>query len=193
MARRRVALRSLAFWAALSTLFVWTACTAGRLPVEYSEYRETENFDNYRYFAVLEAGSESQQRTQPEEHELHQLIQRALLEELGRQGYTLASRESPDFLVAFHCRTREELHTSFVDQAWYFEGDDVIAKPITPRRVVSTIRRGSVVVDFLSPDRRRTWRGVARGSISPDATRDDLERIVARSIREILAEFPPPP
>ena len=169
--------------------------SSARLPVAYSEYRKGEDFGAYERFASLKGSPEAARQTQPLEHELHELIQGALSRELTRRGYVLTTADDADFLVTFHCRTADELTTKVIDREWQLDdGDGVVSVPITPRRVISTIRKGSIVIDFVTPrERRRTWRGVARGRVSSEATGDELSGMVVRAVREILAEFPPPP
>jgi len=171
------------------------ASNSAPFPVAYSEYREGEEFGAYQRFALLDGSPQAARQTQPLDHELHEFIQDALSRELTRRGYLLTTADDADFLVTFHCRTGDELTTKVIDHEWRLDGgDEMVAVSTTPRHIISTIKKGSIVIDFVTPlERRRTWRGVARGRISPEATGEELNGIVVRSVRATLAEFPPPP
>ncbi len=178
----------------IAALLFLAACVGtGSLPMLYSEYHRGEDFTGYKRFAWLESQSAGQRATQPEEHILHDLIQRALGDGLIGQGYLVDLDESPDFLVTFHCRTRETLVTEVIDSEWYWDEEMSGEGSDAPRRELITISEGSIVVDFVEPETlRRTWRAVVQGRIPEDIEPEALDELIARSIDQILVEFPPP-
>jgi hypothetical protein len=91
-----------------------------------------------------------------------------------------------------HCKITEQLKADVIDRVWYRTGEEGNSEEVPRRIELSTFDEGSIVIDFANPSGARwVWRGVARGRISPDATPEQLEQIVDRSVRDILDEFPP--
>lgn len=180
--------------AGLLALLTW-GCTqgAGRIPVVRSEYWRGEDFAAYQRYAWLPSDAHRRQSTQLEDHRMHDLVREAVDEQLSAKGFVLGSPKDADFLVTYHCKIKERIQTAVIDRVWYGVGDEADSIEVTPRVEYSSFDEGSIVIDFVrAANGKRVWRGVARGSVSLDATPDELEGVVDRSVREILNEFPPP-
>jgi hypothetical protein len=106
--------------------------------------------------------------------------------------HVLSEAADADFLVTYHCEIAEGIKGEGIDKIWYDTGEGDW-EDVTPRVELSSFEQGSVVIDFATPaEHRRVWRGIARGRLSPEATPEQLDRIVEQSVSEILAELPPP-
>lgn len=169
------------------------ACaSAGSIPVVQSEYWKDENFAAYQRYAWLPSDAHRRAQTQAEEHRLHDLIREAINKRLAAQGFIRSQKRDADFLVTYHCKIAEQLQVDVIDRVWYSSGTPGDREEVTRRLEMSTFDEGTIVIDFTKPDGvKRVWRGVARGRVSPDATPEQLQKIVDRSVREILDEFPP--
>jgi hypothetical protein len=181
-------LRPLCFALALAILgCAWP----GSIPVVLTEYWTDEDFASYRSYAWWPDGADHQQ-TQPADHRLHDRIRSAIDRTLAQKGFARSGVSQADFLVTYHCKIAEQLKVEVIDKVWYDAGEGGW-EDVTPRVELSTFEEGSIVIDFATPRKhKRVWRGIARGRLSPEATGDQLDRIVDRSVSEILAEFPPP-
>lgn len=173
-------------------LAAWVACASpGSIPVVRSEYMGDEDFGAYHRYAWLPRSDEDSRRTQPEEHRLHDRIREAIDRVLTSKGFVRGGREDADFLVTYHCKVSEELSAEVMDRVIPDPGGNWEQR-VTPQVKLTRFEQGSIVIDFVNAQTdRRTWRGVARGRLAPDALPDELDRIVDRSVREILDEFPP--
>jgi hypothetical protein len=169
------------------------ACaSAGHIPAVQSEYWKDENFAAYERYAWLPSDAHLRERTQAEDHRLHDLIREAIDERLTGMGFVRSRASDADFLVTYHCRISEQIQVDLIDRVWYGSGDSEEWEEVTPRMELSPFDEGSIVIDFAKPaSGKRVWRGVARGRVSLGATPEQYEEIVDRSVREILNEFPP--
>ncbi len=165
----------------------------GNIPAVQSEYWKDEPFASYERYDWLPSDGHLRKRTQAEDHRLHDMIRVAIDERLAAKGFNRSRAGDADFLVTYHCKITEELQVDVIDRVWYGgAGDEGDWEEVTRRIEHSTFDQGSIVIDFVAPTSgRRVWRGVARGRVSLDATPEQLQKIVNRSVREILDEFPP--
>ncbi len=94
--------------------------------------------------------------------------------------------------MTYYCRVAEQLKPVVIDRVLDDPGGDWEER-VTPRIELHSFEEGSIVVDFVNARTgMRTWRGFAQGVVSPNATPEELDEIVDRSVRQILGEFPPP-
>ena len=169
------------------------AASAGTLSVAQSESWNGEDFASCRRYSWLRAGVERHRRTQAEDHRLHDPIREASDKKLASKGFTQTDPSAADILVTYHCRISEPLKADVIDRVWYGTGDPARREDVTPLNELSSFEEGSIVIDFVKPsERRRVWRGVARGRISPEEASEELRKVVDRAVKEILDEFPPP-
>lgn len=163
----------------------------GSIDVVQSEYWKNENFAKYENYAWLPSDAHQRAATQAEDHRLHDWIREAIDRRLAAKGFARAQSGDAHFLVTYHCRITEKLEAAVIDRVWYGTGDQARWEEVTRRVELTTFDEGSIVIDFVEPGAdHRVWRGIALGRISREATPEQLQRIVDRSIREILDEFP---
>lgn len=178
----------------LAVVALLSCVSTPRLPVVESEYLKGGDFSSYRRYGWLATDAELD-RTQAEDHRMHTMIRDAIDAQLTARGFVKSDPSDADFLVTYHCRISEKLEAEVVDRVWArgpsSGGSDHV--PVTPRAVeLSRFDEGSIIIDFgLPTGPKRVWRGVARGRLAKDITPEELRQVVERSVREILAEFPP--
>jgi hypothetical protein len=124
-----------------------------------------------------------------------------LTQAFAGRGYTPASRQAADFLVAYYAGTKEKFDTTYYgptwDPAWRYTywGRRYSAWPwyagTDPWGGVSVnaYTQGRVIVDVIEPKTQQLiWRGQGVANASDDPTTYTNE--LRRSVNAILAKFP---
>ena len=93
--------------------------SGGSIPVVRSEYWKGENLAALESYAWLPTDEYRRERTQAEDHRLHDLIRGAIDERLGARGFLRTEASEADFLVTYHCKVAEKLEVRVIDRVWY--------------------------------------------------------------------------
>jgi hypothetical protein len=110
-------------------------------------------------------------------------IKRDVEEVMAGKGY-LRTEEGPDFFIAYHFGTEDEVdvatcgyHYPESPRCW---GEEV---------ETFTYAKGTLILDFVEPDNLElVWRGYATGAIYDV---DHLDQTIAEAVKKVLAKFPP--
>lgn len=169
------------------------ACATQRVATDFD--REAR-FDQFRSFAWLEPLREEVNDPMLDSPLLGRKIQRTVADELSRRGYRQASSGAEaDFLVTYHTTSRERIRDSGgvsfgigLGHGGYRRSHQSIFVGDRFGRVES-YQEGTLIVDVIDARTNQlVWRGWTRGAVHPTRYSDDA---VDKTVREILAQFPP--
>ncbi|MBW2390434.1 MAG: DUF4136 domain-containing protein [Deltaproteobacteria bacterium] len=164
----------------------------GSIPVVQSEYWKDHDFGAFHRYALLASDASHSEQTQSVDTRAHDLIQEIIDERLSAKGFVRSEASEADLWVTYQFKISEKTKVERIDRVWVGSGDDADWEEVVPRLEFSSFDEGSIVIDFLKPGSdERVWRGVAKGRVSRDAKREQLDAIVNQSVRSILGEFPP--
>lgn len=159
-----------------------TALALSCSPVSVSQdYDPQTNFSNLKNFAWLPI---------PRKAEVNQLvakrIQNAVTRELGSKGL-LENSMNPDFLIAMHGTTKEKLEIQdwgYSSRRAAYWGDRDIS--------INQYTEGTLILDFVdAKSKQLLWRGVATGTVDPNATPEKRTKRINEGVAQLLAKFPP--
>jgi hypothetical protein len=133
----------------------------------------------YRTYSFLQAPSKA---GQPETI-VDQTINSSLKESLAAKGLAEAAPgQAPDFLVAHHVKTQQQLDVEPVGYGWYgWGGADVVQ-----------YTEGTLAIDFIDPQTKQVfWRGTAEDVVnhpeSPNTAK--LSKVVGKVIDRYPSEM----
>ncbi len=113
-------------------------------------------------------------------------IQDAVSAQLATKGCRM-SDDNPDFLIAMHLTKKDKTDVQFTDHRLSL-GSYVN----TPQLQTYQYVEGTFVLDFVGTQSKALiWRGVARGEMSEDLSREKRIKKIDVVIQKVLSNFPP--
>ena len=151
--------------------------TTAELPVR-TEFDKNTNFQSWKTFRFSDAGSSGSDSSYPK---YEQLIQNALIEELGKRGYTRLQDGTPDFRIAYEIDFRGDRTPQMTPKGG---GPDTMGKS-----EVGTTPSGTLTIKMLDPlSSRILWSGhvteIKMNIIDPQTE-------IKKAVWRVLVEFPP--
>ncbi len=127
-------------------------------------------------------------------------IRSAVERRLAAKGFTPASQDKADILIAYHAALESRLDAAAVNKnyhSWGYGPDG--SWGYGPDRKVSlgqdagpVYEKGSIVLDIVDPGTKRLlWRGSAEAHIVVAVSTEEKERRTDEAVQAILARFPP--
>jgi hypothetical protein len=111
-----------------------------------------------------------------------QQIRASITQDLAQKGITEVTTGTPDFLVSYHVRERQQASvTPYTGWGWgwgYYGGGDV-----------TIYTEGTLVVDFIDPTTNQVfWRGTA-SSVLENPNQPNLAKIDT-AVSKLIAQYP---
>lgn len=141
----------------------------------HSSVAPNANLGQYHTYAFATPRYRANRPETPAEQDLRE----ALRSSLAQKGLVEApAGAAPDFLVAYHVKTRQQMDAATLGYGWYGPAD------------VYTYTEGTLIVDFVDPRTNAAfWRGTASDVVNhpeaPDVAR--LDKAVAKLINQYPA------
>lgn len=187
---RRAPLRSAA--AALLLALFTLACSSVQVTTDFEPGADFSAFQTYAWWPEGPPPASEGGRADPRYQSplADARVRRAVDQQLAVKGFRKAAAgEEPDIFVNYHLSIESKMDVYTVNR--YYGYGWGIGVPET--RTVQ-YDEGTLVIDV--GDRRRkqlVWRGVGRGRVRDNPSREQLDKDVDQAVMEILAGFPPTP
>ena len=168
---------------ALSAMIFAISCS----PVNVShDYDPDANFGRLKTFAWIPF---------PANVDINQLvvkrIQDAVTRELQAKGLQKSS-QNPDFVIVMHGMTEDKLDVTDwgYNTGSYYHGGYWGGRNIS----VNEYTEGTLTLDFIdSKSKQLLWRGVAKGTVDPNASPQKRTERINDAVAKLLEQFPPAP
>ena len=124
---------------------------------------------------------------------LYSRLRRYISADLGEKGLRRES-DDPDVLVAIHAGVDERINLTSYGYNWDPGGNYWVGANYWRTGGYETYRyeEGTLIIDMIDTETMdMIWRGAATGLLAERRDEAEIERIVAKFVTSVLAEFPP--
>jgi hypothetical protein len=168
----------------LSLLALAIGCSPVSVKHDYDSEANFAAFKTYAWMSSPINGTGSVEAALQSNSLLDKRIKQSADRHLAAKGFT-TDATSPDFLVTYHVGAQDRIDVTdwgYGHGRW-FGGDRVD---------VHQFKEGTLILDIIDARTKQlVWRGVAIGTLDPNASAKALNRKLDEAIVEILAKFPP--
>jgi hypothetical protein len=172
-----------AWYASLSLMFLFSACSSERYVVE-SDYSYKSDFKKYKFFSVI-----NRVATEKDSSMANLMVSREIEDRMKLQGYK-STQKKPNLLVFHKIYYDDLLFQGFRQpdmEAWVKEQvneeDDAKYDPTK-----YDLRKGTLLIQMVdSKNHQVVWQGYASGLFTENATRN--ERYLKRAVRSIFDQY----
>jgi hypothetical protein len=135
----------------------------------------------------------------PPDHSSHPQLHNSLIDgrvrgsvdrQLAERGFKQVSAEEADFLVNYYLGLETRFDTQTVSSGVGYGRRGWYGGAHTETRVTQ-FEEGSLLLDFLDPDRNLIWRGSARARVREKSSPQQREQRIDEAVQAILERFPP--
>jgi hypothetical protein len=117
-------------------------------------------------------------------------VRRSVDRQLAGRGYRKVPVEEADFLVTYYLGLETRFDTRTIDRGVGYGHGGWYGGARTETRVTQ-YEEGTLVLDFLDPERNLVWRGSASARVREKSTPEQRERRIDEAVQAILERFPP--
>lgn len=153
-----------------------------------TDYDSKMDFKTYQTFAFYKPGIDKAEISDLDKKR----ILRALESELVAKGFTKS--ETPDFLVSFFTKSRQQVNINQNNNMGYGFGwgwNPWMMNGMGNNLNISQYTEGTLFVDFIDKDKKElVWQGIGTGALR-DQNREKKEARINEFVKEIISRFPP--
>jgi hypothetical protein len=176
-------MRALPLAAALLSLVLLGACSSYNVTYDYDV---TASFARYRTFDYYT----SKKGTGGTTTLMDKRVRAAVEKELQARGFTLETKEDPDFLVTYYpiVQNRKARTHVRMGMGWGYRPFYGAVSSTTVRHY----KEGTIVIEIVDfKTNQMIWQGAAAGALTGLNSPEDADKVVPEAVRDILAKFPP--
>jgi hypothetical protein len=153
---------------------------------DYDREADFTAFHKYDWIHVPTDAAGSVQAALARNSLLDKRIKASVNGELAKKGYA-QNAENPDFFVMYHTGTESKVDVTDWGYGYgyggYWGGGGVDVYQYT---------EGTLLLDIIdAKSKQLVWRGMAQGTIDPDAPAERREQRLNEAVTRMLATFPP--
>ena len=153
-----------------------------------TDYDSKMDFKSYKTFAFYKPGIDKAEISDLDKKR----VLRALESELVAKGFTKS--ETPDFLVSFFTKSRQQVNINQNNNMGYGFGwgwNPWMMNGMGNNLNISQYTEGTLFVDFIDKDKKElVWQGIGTGALR-DQNREKKEARINEFVKEIISRFPP--
>lgn len=184
----------------LGALLLVGALLSGCKSVPNYDYDQSVNFSKIKTYAWIISDKKSTESKEFYQSELNQKrITRAIEQELLTKGLQKVAPEKADVLVNYHTSVviKRERDLSNTHPYYWSFGHGFHHSHLGFHMSLNSIERqykaGSLVVDFINPNKELIWRGAKESRMQSKAAPAKREERIRAVVADIMANFPPRP
>jgi len=176
-------------WIPVLSVLLFASCFPYAIKFDYDA---RANYASYKTFDWYAASRYAKEQAQGVNNPLmDRRVKNAVERELTAKGFTLNSKQDPDFLVTYYPIYRERRYRTATHMGWGYRpwwGASVGTTMVQEHRY----EEGTIVLEIVDfKTNQLVWHSAAQGALTGLENPEDAEEVVGQAVKEMLDRFPP--